>query len=116
MAIVNYISLTDEARAKIEDMMAKKPEYQGIRVGIKQKGCSGMVYSIEYARQDLNVSKYDDIFVMSDKISIFIDPKISMFIIGLVMDYASSDTKSGFVFVNPNEKGKCGCGESFYVS
>jgi iron-sulfur cluster assembly protein len=116
MPIVNYISLTDEARGKIKSMMEQKTGYLGIRVGIKQKGCSGMVYSIEYAKENLNISKYDDIFILDDETKIFIDPKISMFIIGLKMDYVVSDTKSGFVFVNPNEKGKCGCGESFYVS
>ena len=110
----NYITLSIEARKKIIELLSQKPDCIGIKVGLKQKGCSGMMYNIEFAKEGINTSKYDDVMDFED-FNIFIDPKISIFIIGTTMEYVSTDEKSGFEFKNPNEKGKCGCGESFYV-
>ncbi len=71
-----------------------------------------MSYTIEYALKDKNISKFDDV-VIREGISVFIDPKISMFLVGSEMIYKENDLDTGFDFVNPNEKGRCGCGESF---
>ncbi len=114
-AIVDYVKITDEAFTQIKDLLSQRQEpCEGIRVGVRTRGCSGMSYTIEYAIKDKNITKFDDV-VTRDNISVFIDPKASMFLIGSEMVFKSDDLNSGFDFVNPNEKGRCGCGESFKV-
>lgn len=83
----------------------------GIRIGIKTKGCSGLQYTIEYADQK---NPFDE-EVTQGAITLFIDPKAIMFLLGTEMDFVDDTIQSGFVFSNPNEKGKCGCGKSFHV-
>jgi iron-sulfur cluster assembly protein len=117
--IVTYLSLTLNAKEQIK-MLIKEREQEtgkkpaGIRLALKPKGCSGMKYDLEFAEEGVNISKYDDLFIEED-ICIFLDPKISMWVVGTQMDYENDGINSGFIFKNPNEKGKCGCGESFYV-
>ncbi|QKX02681.1 iron-sulfur cluster assembly accessory protein [Wolbachia endosymbiont of Litomosoides sigmodontis] len=96
--------------------LGKSEEAIGIRVLIKQKGCSGLKYDIEYAydRRPLE-AVIEESCSDGQKIKVLIDPKSVMFIIGSEMDYIEEKFSSGFVFKNPNEKGKCGCGESFHV-
>lgn len=113
--IVDYLTIDDEALKQIKLLLLQRKEAcDGIRVGVKTRGCSGLSYTIEYALKEKNITKYDDL-VMKDGVAVFIDPKISMFLIGSKMIYQEDDLKSGFDFVNPNEKGRCGCGESFNV-
>jgi iron-sulfur cluster assembly protein len=83
----------------------------GIRVKVKQGGCSGWSYAIEYADTQ---EKFDEV-IECDGVRVLIDPKAMMYIIGSEMDYSSDTFKSGFVFRNPNETSKCGCGKSFSV-
>ncbi|MGC2856609.1 HesB/IscA family protein [Novispirillum sp. DQ9] len=106
------LSLTDAAAARVRDLMAKSDKpVAGLRVGIKTRGCSGMSYVVEYAEEP---RPFED--VVEDKgVKIFIDPTALMFIIGSVMDYRTDKLQSGFVFENPNETARCGCGESFSV-
>ena len=96
-------------------MLERKTPCAGIKVDVRTRGCSGLSYKIEYAIEDKNITKFDDL-VIKDGINIFIDPKISMFLIGSQMTYIEEDLRAGFDFVNPNEKGRCGCGESFTVN
>lgn len=106
------ITLTDAAAARAKALLARseKPG-MGLRLGVKSKGCSGLSYTIEYADAK---GPHDE--VIEDKgVTIFIDPKAVMFILGTEMDYVEDKLQSGFVFRNPNEKGRCGCGESFHV-
>ena len=112
-AIADYLTIDDLAFEKVKELLSQRSEpCEGIKVGIRTRGCSGLSYTIEYAIKDKNISKFDDV-VIRDGISIYIDPKISMFLIGSKMIYKEGDLDSGFDFVNPNEKGRCGCGESF---
>ena len=106
------IIVTDSAIERVKVLLAQrgKPSV-GIRVLIETKGCSGMKYKIEYAD---DVGKFDAI-VEQNGVSVLIDPKAMLFILGSEMDYVEEELSSGFVFRNPNEKGKCGCGESFHV-
>ncbi len=113
--IVDYVTITDEAFNEIKNLLAQRQEpCEGIRVGVRTRGCSGMSYTIEYAIKDKNITKFDDV-VTRDNVSVFIDPKASMFLIGSQMVFKTDELNSGFDFVNPNEKGRCGCGESFKV-
>src|SRR5882672_3971575 len=83
----------------------------GIRIGVRSKGCSGMSYTLEFADSQQPMDEVVD----TQGIKLLIDPKASLFLIGTEMDYEEEKLKSGFVFKNPNEKGRCGCGESFHV-
>jgi len=98
----------ERARALIESR--GKPT-AGIRIGVRSKGCSGMSYTLEFADKQ---EPMDEV-VESQGIKLLIDPKASLFLIGTEMDYEEEKLKQGFVFKNPNEKGRCGCGESFHV-
>ncbi len=106
------LALTDAAIQRIQVLLKQrgKPSV-GIRVGISTKGCTGMKYTIEYADE----KKPFEEMVEKEGVTVFIDPKASLFIIGTEMDFVEDKMQSGFVFRNPNEKGRCGCGESFHV-
>ena len=112
MARAAVVTLTEAAAARVKYLMAKSPSGTGgLRVGVKSKGCSGLSYSIEYAA---GKGAHDE--VVEDKgVTIYVDPRATMFILGSEMDYVEDKLQSGFVFRNPNEKGRCGCGESFHV-
>ncbi|NIA67220.1 iron-sulfur cluster assembly accessory protein [Pelagibius litoralis] len=112
MAIGNLISLTDAAAERVKALIAKSEEpVLGLRVGVNTRGCSGMSYVVEYAKEQ---RKLED--VVEDKgVKIFIEPTAVMFLFGSEMDYVEDKFQTGFVFTNPNEKGRCGCGESFHV-
>ncbi len=106
------ITISENAVKRIKTLMAQRGKPSaGIKVGIKTRGCSGLSYAIEYADE---VGEFDEI-VEESGIKVLIDPKAIMFLIGSEMDYVEEKLKSGFIFTNPNEKGRCGCGESFHV-
>jgi iron-sulfur cluster assembly protein len=106
------ITITAAAAERVKAMLSKrgKPSV-GVRIGVRTKGCSGMSYTLEYADEK---SQFDEV-VEQNGITVLIDPKASMFIFGTEMDWVDEKMQSGFVFRNPNEKGRCGCGESFHV-
>ncbi|MBW7851218.1 MAG: iron-sulfur cluster assembly accessory protein [Rhodospirillales bacterium] len=113
--MVNRMSplvLTDAAAERVKALLAKRGKPSaGIRIGVRSKGCSGMSYTLEYADER---NQFDE--VVEDKgVTVLIDPKATMFILGTEMDFVDDKMQSGFVFRNPNEKGRCGCGESFHV-
>jgi iron-sulfur cluster assembly protein len=103
------MTLTDAAAQRIGDIMAKadKP-VAGLRIGVKNGGCAGMEYTMEWAEA---AQPFDE--VVEDKgVKVLIDAKAMMFLLGTEMDYQASTLKSGFVFNNPNQISACGCGES----
>ena len=106
------VTLTPAAAARVKEIMAKaeKP-YAGLRVGVKNGGCAGQEYILEYAsdRQPL------DEVVEDQGVTILIEPKAVLFLIGSVIDYETSKLASKFVFRNPNETDACGCGESVTI-
>ncbi|HEX5279840.1 MAG TPA: iron-sulfur cluster assembly accessory protein [Micropepsaceae bacterium] len=101
--------LTDAAAAKIREIMEKSNgRFIGVRVGVKNGGCAGMSYTMDYAESQ---NSFDE--VIEDKgVRILIDPKAVMFLIGTEMDYAREKLASRFIFRNPNQTDACGCGES----
>ena len=108
----SVIRISDAAVNRIKDVVAKatKPVL-GVRVGVAAKGCSGIAYVVEYAESR---GKFEDM-VERDGATVFVDPKAVMYLLGAELDYSTGKMESGFVFNNPNEKGRCGCGESFSV-
>jgi iron-sulfur cluster assembly accessory protein len=112
MALPKAMTITDAAAERVKQIMSKadKPAI-GLRVGVKARGCSGLSYTVEYAEE---VKKFEE--VVEDKgVKILIDPAATMFLIGTEMDFVDDKLQSGFVFKNPNENARCGCGESFSV-
>ena len=107
------VCLTDAAADRIKEIMANSDkEILGLRVGVKNGGCAGMEYTMEYAQE---VAKFDE--VVEDKgVKIFIDAKAVMFLLGTEMDYKVETLSSGFVFNNPNQTSACGCGESVEIT
>ncbi|MCC2646489.1 MAG: iscA [Rickettsiaceae bacterium] len=106
------ITISDNAAKRIEQLLAQRGKVSlGIRVGVKAGGCSGLSYVIEYADE----KKAFEEEIHAKGVNVFIDPKAIMYVLGSEMDYVEDKFKSGFTFKNPNEKGRCGCGESFRV-
>jgi iron-sulfur cluster assembly protein len=106
------ITITDSAYHRIKALLDSRGKASaGIKINVVTKGCSGMKYKIEYADE---ISKFD-VVVKKNDVNILIDGKAMLYIIGSEMDYLEEELSSGFTFKNPNEKGKCGCGESFHV-
>ena len=106
------ITVTATALVRVRALLEKRGKPSaGVRIGVRSRGCSGLSYTLEYA----DAKGPADEAVEVDGITILIDPKASMFIFGTEMDYVEDKLQSGFVFRNPNEKGRCGCGESFHV-
>ena len=106
------ITFTKTAKDRIKEIITKaEKNYIGIRIGIDNTGCSGHSYKINYAENKIDGD--EEIYV--GKIKVFIDASATMYILGSKIDYIDNGMESGFVFKNPNEKGRCGCGESFSV-
>ena len=107
------IKLSDKAVTRIKEIMSKAENSTiGVRVGVKSGGCAGMSYILEYAK-DIKPNEE----VIEDKgVKVLIDPKAVMYLLGTEMDYKKDQFSSSFVFNNPNETERCGCGESFKTS
>lgn len=106
------LTITPAAAEQVRNLLAGrgKPSV-GIRIGVRARGCSGLSYTLEFADQK---GPMDEV-VEAEGVTVLIDPKASLFILGSEMDFEQTKLQSGFVFRNPNEKGRCGCGESFHV-
>ena len=103
--------LTDAAAERLRRLYEAGAQGRLLRIGLKTKGCSGMSYDMSWADAPAATDE-----VVTDKgLTVLVDRKASLFLIGTVMDYETKPLQSGFTFVNPNEKGRCGCGESFSV-
>ena len=104
--------MTEAAVERVKALLDKRGKPSaGIRIGVRTKGCSGLSYTLEYADDR---GRFDEV-VENGGVTVLIDPKAVMFVLGTEMDYVEEKLQSGFVFRNPNEKGRCGCGESFHV-
>jgi iron-sulfur cluster assembly protein len=110
------LSITPAAADRIRHLLAQKsPKPEAVLISVKTKGCSGLSYDMQYLDKLADKPKFAD-EVTQNGVTVVIDPKASLFIVGSVMDYKESPAHSGFDFANPNETGRCGCGESFSVA
>ena len=112
MTMPAVLKITDAAAERVRALVARSDEpVLGLRVGVRQGGCSGLMYEVEYAREKKQFEE-----VVEDKgVKVFVDPTALMYLIGAELDYRESKFESGFVFTNPNETDRCGCGESFRI-
>ncbi|KAI1280281.1 Iron-sulfur cluster assembly 1 -like protein, mitochondrial [Halotydeus destructor] len=105
------LSLTPSAISKIRELIQDKPDIIGLKISVRQRGCNGLTYTLDYAKEK---GKLDEV-VLQDGVRVLIDSKAQLTLLGTEMDYVESKLSSEFVFNNPNIKGTCGCGESFSI-
>jgi iron-sulfur cluster assembly protein len=105
------ITLTEKAASRVQQTLARRGHGQGIRIGVKTTGCSGLAYVLEYVDKPTD----SDICVECNGCKLFIDAKSCPYVQGTEIDYVRNGLNEGFEFNNPNERDKCGCGESFRI-
>lgn len=112
-ALPKAMTITDRAADRVKHLIEQADdEIVGVRVGINARGCSGLSYTMEYAHERQPMEE-----MVEDKgVTILIDPRATFFLLGTEMDYVAENMGSQFVFNNPNEIDRCGCGESFRVA
>ncbi len=109
----NVLAITTNAAKQIKEILSKAPQgIDSIIVGIDKSGCSGYSYKIDFAKSS-DLKNFETIH--KDGVKVYIEPKATLFLLGSTMDYRTDKLSSRFVFDNPNEKGTCGCGESFNI-
>lgn len=109
--ILMSISLTESAIDRVKTFLEKRGKGVGVRLGVKTTGCSGMAYTIEFADE---IDDADEVFEQ-DGVKVLVNPKSLVYLDGTELDFAKEGLNEGFKFNNPNEKDRCGCGESFTV-
>ena len=105
------ITLSDRAANRIKEILSKDQNSSGVRIGVKSGGCVGMSYVMEYAKD----KNSNDELIEDKGVKVFVDPGAVMYLLGTEMDYKEEEFSSSFVFKNPNETERCGCGESFKI-
>ena len=110
-ALPPLMQLTEAAAARLDALSAGGEAGRLLRIAGSTKGCSGMSYEMNW----VDAAGPQDEVVTSHGLTVLVDRKASLFLIGTVMDYKADKLTTGFTFENPNEKGRCGCGESFHV-
>lgn len=107
------ISVTELASKKISELLAKRGKGIGIRIGVKTTGCSGLAYTLEYIDEytgEVGVTNY-----AQPNFAVLVDAKAIPYLDGMTIDWVRNGLNEGFDFINPNERDRCGCGESFRV-
>ena len=105
------LNITPAAVQRVRELLTSRPDAIGLKITVKQRGCNGLSYNLDYAKEK---GKLDEEVVI-DGVTILIDKKAQLTLLGTEMDYQESKLSSEFVFNNPNIKGTCGCGESFNI-
>jgi len=110
-ALPPLMSLTDAAAERLRALYANAHEGELLRVALSTKGCSGLSYDMSFVKSPAATDE-----IVKDKgVTVLVDKKATLFLIGTTMDFEHQPLSSSFTFTNPNEKGRCGCGESFHV-
>lgn len=107
------INFTEQAKTQVINLLKKRGKGVGIRLGVKTTGCSGLAYTFEYVdsyEAEVGVTNYGQ-----PEFVVLIDAKSNVYLKGLTVDYVKKGLNEGFEFINPNERDRCGCGESFRV-
>ena len=110
-ALPQLMQVSDAAADRLRQLYTGGHAGKLLRIGVKTKGCSGMSYDMSW----VDAAGPGDEAVQDKGVTVLVDRKASLFLIGTVMDYEVKQLTAGFTFTNPNEKGRCGCGESFHV-
>ena len=110
-ALPPLMQLTEAAATRLAELYAGGEQGKLLRIAVSTKGCSGMSYEMNW----VEAATPQDEVVTSHGLTVLVDRKASLFLIGTTMDYKVDKLTAGFTFENPNEKGRCGCGESFHV-
>ncbi|MDQ1081600.1 iron-sulfur cluster assembly accessory protein [Pseudoroseomonas cervicalis] len=110
-ALPPLMQLSEAAAERLRGLYAKGQEGKLLRIAVSTKGCSGMAYDLTWA----DAPGPGDEVVTDKGVTVLVDRKATLFLIGTTMDYEVKAMSAGFTFTNPNEKGRCGCGESFHV-
>ena len=110
-ALPPLMQLSDAAAMRLRALYAAGEQGKLLRIAVKTKGCSGMSYDLSW----VEAAGPGDEVVTDKGVTVLVDRKATLFLIGTVMDYEVKQMSAGFTFTNPNEKGRCGCGESFHV-
>jgi iron-sulfur cluster assembly protein len=105
------MTLTEAAAERLRALYAKGEAGKLLRIGVKTKGCSGLSYAMSW----VDTPGPGDEVVTDQGLTVLVDRQAALFLIGTVMDYETKQFTTGFTFSNPNEKGRCGCGESFHI-
>jgi iron-sulfur cluster assembly protein len=105
------VTLSETAAKHVNRYLAKREKGIGVRLGVKTTGCSGLAYKLEYVDEQLP----EDVVFEDRGIKVLVDPKSLPYIEGTTLDYTREGLNEGFKFMNPNERDRCGCGESFRV-
>ena len=105
------LDITPIAVKKIKDKIHKRGKGLGIRIGVRTTGCSGLTYTLEF----VDIEDSNDKFQELDECKVYINPKHMPYLQGMTVDYVNQGLNEGFEFKNPNERARCGCGESFTV-
>ena len=105
------VTLTEAAAQHVQKSLAKRGKGMGVRLGVKTTGCSGLAYQLEY----VDALASEDVVFDQHGVKLMVDPKSLAYIDGTELDYVREGLQEGFKFTNPNERDRCGCGESFRV-
>jgi iron-sulfur cluster assembly protein len=110
---LKIMGVTETAAQRIQEIMdnSDKPVI-GVRVGVKNAGCAGMAYTLDYVSEPIA----GDDHIFEHDVHVYIDPKATLFLLGTVMDFQTETLSAGFTFTNPNQTGACGCGESVQLA
>lgn len=111
-AVPAPLTVTPGAAERLRQLLSSKPGALGVLVGVRRRGCNGLSYTLNYTEEK---PKGHEEVKLDNGITVFVDPPALFHVVGTVMDYEDTQLSSGFTFTNPNEKGRCGCGESFNV-
>ena len=105
------VTLTESAAKHVNRYLAKRGKGLGVRLGVKTTGCSGLAYKLEY----VDTSEPEDVIFEDQGVKVLVDPKSLAYIDGTQLDFVREGLNEGFTFSNPNERDRCGCGESFRI-
>lgn len=110
---LKIMTLTDAAASRVREIMAASDKpVAGVRVGVRNAGCAGQAYTLDYVAEPVA----GDDHVADRGVDVWVEPKATLFLLGTVMDFEEDILKSGFTFKNPNQTGECGCGESVQLA